>query len=302
MKRLLDFLALTERERRGFIVLLSLICFISLMPFGYKAYLKRNQSDIPIHWSSLDEIVEGASPSYSFDESFLEKETRPEKASKEHLFPFNPNDLPIEKWRSLGFSDKQIQVIKNYETKGGRFYKKEDVAKIYAISEKEFRRIEPYLRFDAQKEHNIPVVRDNKKRETPYVVDPVDINKADTVAFKRLKGIGSVYAARIVKFREALGGFHHVGQIKEVYGISDELFQAIHESLILEEKNIRQLEVNRLEVEELAKHPYISKKEASLIVNYRMQHGVFQSIEDLKNIYALSDDFLRKIAPYLRFN
>src|SRR5690606_7315930 len=150
--------------------------------------------------------------------------------------------------------------------------------------------------------HNIPVVRDNKKRETPYVVDPVDINKADTVAFKRLKGIGSVYAARIVKFREALGGFHHVGQIKEVYGISDELFQAIHESLILEEKNIRQLEVNRLEVEELAKHPYISKKEASLIVNYRMQHGVFQSIEDLKNIYALSDDFLRKIAPYLRFN
>ncbi|HAL51567.1 MAG TPA: competence protein ComEA, partial [Sphingobacterium sp.] len=50
-----------------------------------------------------------------------------------------------------------------------------------------------------------------------------------------------------------------------------------------------------------AKHPYLSTKDAKLIVNYRDQHGRYVNIEDLTKIGTLSDLAIAKIAPYLIF-
>jgi len=318
MKKLADFFALTENERKGFLVLLLLIGLIALAPSVYRMSLKGEVGGPMVDISLLDNAPQGEDRMYAANDAFLDKKeavTTPKRT----LFPFNPNNLPVDKWRALGFSDRQIRVIKNYESRGGRFRKKEDVAKIYSISERDFERIEPYLRFDArpgaEKEApRAPIVRrntdktvaenvpDQPERKPPVAV-MVDVNRADTTAFKALKGIGSTYAARIVKFRDALGGFHRIEQIQEVYGISDDLFQSIRPNLTLPEEgpSLAKQPVNKLTAAELAKHPYISPKEARLIVNYRSQHGNFQSMADLKKIYALRGDFLEKIGPYLAF-
>ena len=46
------------------------------------------------------------------------------------MFYFDPNGLPVSKWKKLGLTEKQITVIKNYENKGGRFEKPSDLQKI----------------------------------------------------------------------------------------------------------------------------------------------------------------------------
>jgi len=317
MKKLADFFALTENERKGFLVLLLLIGLMALAPSGYRMFLKKDIGELMVDISFLDNDP-AEDRVYAANEAFLEK-TDAVTTPKRTLFPFNPNNLPVDKWRALGFSDRQIRVIKNYESKGGRFRKKEDVAKIYSVSARDFERIEPYLRFDAppgpgKKTSPAPIVPKNtdkimaetvpgRPERTAPIAVMVEINSADTTAFKVLKGIGSTYAARIVKFREALGGFHRIEQIKEVYGISDDLFQSIRPNLTLPEDgpSLAKRPVNKLTAAELAKHPYISRKEARLIVNYRSQHGHFRSMADLKKIYALGEGFLEKIEPYLAF-
>src|SRR5690606_20511870 len=128
----------------------------------------------------------------------------------------------------MGFSENQVKVIKNYEAKGGKFYTKKDVAKIYSISDEEYARIEPYIRIkpdnrprrNAYKKHGADRKgqsgKDEQKRwvkksapaqRVPenVVIARIDINAADTSDLKTLKGIGSVLAKRIVNYREALG-------------------------------------------------------------------------------------------------
>lgn len=302
MKRLIDFFSLTTGERRGLIALFVLIAIVLLIPIGYKYHLSQQQGELTAHIGLLglpaeEELAEPEEIGLlsSENENHFSK-------SPVTLSPFNPNNLPVDQWRALGFSDKQIRVIKNYEAKGGRFYSKADVAKIYSISDKDFKRIEPYLRF-AEKEKGTQkaesIASFVAKENTPVLL--IDMNRADTTEFKRLKGIGSVFANRIVKFRDALGGFHSKEQLREVYGLSEELYASIEGQLSEGERKVKKLSINAIAATELARHPYISKKQADIILRYREQHGSFQSMESLRDIVALNADFLRKIEPYLVF-
>ncbi|HLS37651.1 MAG TPA: helix-hairpin-helix domain-containing protein, partial [Sphingobacterium bovisgrunnientis] len=141
-------------------------------------------------------------------------------------FTFDPNTATANQWDKLGLSPKQIQVILNYRSKGGKFYKKEDLRKIYSISEKDYNRLESYITISTADDKPKKSFETSayEKREVKSIARPISINTADTSELKQLKGIGSVLAARIVKFRDALGGFHSVNQIQEVYGISEETF------------------------------------------------------------------------------
>lgn len=131
----------------------------------------------------------------------------------------------------------------------------------------------------------------------------VDINKANEEQFKVLYGIGETYAARIVKFREKLGGFYSINQIKEVYGISDSLYQSIQSNLIISNaNNVKKINICTATVEDFKAHPYISSKLAYQFVNYRTKVKMYTSIEDAKVLYAMDDDLFQKLSPYLKVN
>lgn len=224
------------------------------------------------------------------------------------LFRFDPNLLDQAGWLKLGLKEKQVQVILNYREKGGRFYKKEDLAKIYSISPATFKRLVNYIEIEPKAVRNqvqdigkdsVALFKNDYKNLKPR---DVDINSADTTAFIALRGIGSTFAKRIVKYRESLGGFVSVDQIKEIYGLPVETFEAILPFLKISPHHaVSKLTINELDVRSLSKHPYISFKQSTAIVNYRNQHGHFRNLEDLKKVILLDDDFLRKLAPYLIF-
>lgn len=126
----------------------------------------------------------------------------------------------------------------------------------------------------------------------------ININKADSFDFRDLPGIGVVYSSRIVRYRNLLGGFYKKEQLLDVYGIDSVLLQGISSYLIEDDTLIRRININRCDIEELSRHPYVSYKLAKLIVKYRKHHGFYSSIEDLKKIPLVDDELLRKIALY----
>ncbi|WP_140938421.1 helix-hairpin-helix domain-containing protein [Sphingobacterium lumbrici] len=304
MKEFFKYFGLTQAEQRGFFVLVVLIILVVLFPILY-SFVREN--DIPE--SSIvyfnDEKKENQKVKYApVEELYSAPSSTRTPQKRVTYFDFDPNALPVEDWERLGFSEKQISVIKNYESKGGKFYVKEDVAKIYSISDQDYKRIEPYIKIQNKERTRIEYVAavgsksDRSKSETPL---SVEINQADTSDFKRLKGIGSVLSARIIKYRNALGGFCRITQIGEVYGITPEIYGQIEENIFLDSPVPQKLTINELTKHDLAKHPYISNKEADLIINYRVQHGNYKGMDNLREIPVLNEDFFRKIEPYLQF-
>lgn len=127
-----------------------------------------------------------------------------------------------------------------------------------------------------------------------------DINQADSVQLKQIPGIGTVLSARIIRFRDKLGGLHSERQFKEVYQISDEAARNLQKyTYISTEYEVDRLSINTDDVSVLAQHPYISYQLARAIFNHRKNYGDFLRIEDCREVYLMEDSIFQNIAPYL---
>ena len=130
-------------------------------------------------------------------------------------------------------------------------------------------------------------------------IDIIDINRADTGLLQRLPGIGGVLAARIVMFRKKLGGFSSLSQLREVYGLSEEVYRQIAGRLACDPDLIRKININAEELYPLRSHPYTKGNIAQTIISYREQHGLFDSLSELKKINSIVPEALEKMLPYL---
>jgi competence ComEA-like helix-hairpin-helix protein len=148
-----------------------------------------------------------------------------------------------------------------------------------------------------------PVITQPPPRKRSHkAMSPVDINTADTSAFIALPGIGSKLAARIVAFREKLGGFYDVRQVGEVYGLQDSVLQKLLPLLKCDDQLVKKIKINNAGKDELKTHPYIRWELADVLIAFRNAHGSFSSAEDLSKIDMIDDDMLNRIMPYISFN
>ncbi|MEZ4965583.1 MAG: helix-hairpin-helix domain-containing protein [Saprospiraceae bacterium] len=228
-----------------------------------------------------------------------EKETEPE------YFPFDPNLASEQEFIRLGLPGRTIKSILNYRSKGGRFRNAADFRKIYTLEEKDYLRLAPYIAINVDQAQvaSKPVSysgNTNPKIERNAPNSQLDINLATEEMWRRLPGIGEKRARQIVKFRNALGGFFSVEQISEMYGLPDSVFQRIRPLVVFRNSEIRYIDLNTADIAALKSHPYISEKQARLIVAYRDQHGPYTAVDDLSKIAAFNDrHWLEKIKPYL---
>ncbi|WP_104381518.1 helix-hairpin-helix domain-containing protein [Sphingobacterium sp. HMA12] len=314
MKRLWTYFRFNKTEQNGFFVILVIIILFSVI---YSLVRRKDKKDPIAHQVRVFEQSFHDStglvdyPNRKFSEAAdLEKKVavvEPSVKSKEggaKLFYFDPNNLPVDDWQKLGLSAKQIAVIKNYEKKGGRFKDKNDVKKMYSINEQLYRKLEPYISIKRE------TTTENGTNKTTLLYDKfetnkaeqIDINTCDTTALMSLKGIGAILSKRILKYKEVLGGFYRIEQLKEVYGVTSETYALIKDNITVSNlEGIKKININQIDANSLGKHPYLSPKDAKLIVNYRDQHGNYANIEDLTKIGTLSDLAIAKIAPYLIF-
>jgi competence protein ComEA len=227
-----------------------------------------------------------------------EKNFPPSAEVKTELFAFNPNNLTLEEWLKLGLTEYQANTLRNFVAKGGQFYKKEDMKKIFGISDKLYQRLKPFIRIPEQPARVTFTGRKEEKSAIPLLID---INAADTMELRMLKGIGLAFSTRILDLRNALGGFHKKEQLMEVYGMDSVLYNKIEAHIHINSQNIHKININLCTVYDLKKHPYLSYNIARSLVNYRDRHGKYASVEAIKNTALVNEEIFRKIAPYLTY-
>jgi len=211
---------------------------------------------------------------------------------------FNPNTITKEGLTALGLPEKVAGTMINFRKSGGKFYKPADLLHVYGMKEAWLEKLSPWIEIPATKKFD-PKKYEKKNRKTEKKTNPItDINTASYEEWQQLSGIGPYYADKLIMYREKLGGFHSVEQIKETYGLPDSVKQSILPAL-RPSPIFRPLHINTMTAKELVAHPYIKWKQANLIVNYRTQHGPYQSPADISKILALKADFITQITPYL---
>jgi competence protein ComEA len=214
-----------------------------------------------------------------------------------HLAPFDPNTASEEELIAVGFQPRTAKTMIKYRNNGGKFRKKEDLQKLYTLSKEDYERIAPYARFDDTHQDK-PAYTEHKPA---YVSSSriVELNDADADALLSLRGIGPAFSKRILNFRNALGGFITVEQLKEVYGFPDSTYQQIKDRVSVDAGRAKKININQATEEELGKHPYIGRKLASNIIKFRNEVKSYSEIGQLKQVPLINDEKYRKIAPYL---
>lgn len=224
----------------------------------------------------------------------VKKYTEPPSAR----FYFDPNTIDKEQWVSLGVREKTAITILKYRQHGGRFKSADDLGKIYGLTPELAEQLKPFVRI-AQKELEIASQKPVNFTKRPGPV-PIKINQADSIAWESLPGIGPALAARIIGFRNRLGGFYSVNQVSEVYGLQDSVFQKLVPFLLPDEQPLQTLDINTASQEQLASHPYIRKSIAQAIVQYRAMHGRFLQVNDLTKIHLIGPDNYKRISRYCK--
>ncbi|TDB67927.1 ComEA family DNA-binding protein [Arundinibacter roseus] len=312
-----DFFGISPKESRGALLLIVVSMFCLLLPLGVKHLILARFQDasVPFSIQSLDsaaallpEPMAAKGKSYGVSQP---NSNSPEKAI--HLTFFDPNQASVEALMDLGIPRFLALRMDNYRKKGGKFKRPEDVQRIYDFPPALYSQLKPYISIPTSEidlstfgSSSEGEVRSEPKAEPAFVkkkgnLIPFDINQADTAQLSQLKGIGPTRAARIIKFRDALGGFHATSQYSELYGM-DSLSLSELRRLARVVSPPRQIPINKASAAELARHPYLrNRKLCEVIVRYREQHGPFASPESMKAIHILDENTLRKIAPYLSF-
>ncbi|MBR1513028.1 MAG: helix-hairpin-helix domain-containing protein [Bacteroidales bacterium] len=214
-----------------------------------------------------------------------------------HPFPFNPNTLTEEEWQKMGLTDRQIRNIMNYQAKGGKFYSKSDLGKLYTISEEEFAQLEPFIVLPevsrstktnpyTKKAENQSAEEKSKPEKKPIPI--VDLNTVDSTTLVELPQIGGYTAARIIAFREKLGGFIDKEQLRDVKGMDAERFATIQPYINIGATELRKLDVNRADFKTLVNHPYLNYEQVKRIVNQREKRGMIKDWTQLQSL--IQDD------------
>jgi len=128
----------------------------------------------------------------------------------------------------------------------------------------------------------------------------ISINEKDTTVWKKIPGIGSTFAKRITKYSDLLGGYVSKHQLKEVYGIDEDMFSRI-EKYIIEDEGYQKLAINTLEFKELLRHPYLNYEQVKAVVNLRQKKGNIKSAAELAMLSQFTKDDITRLEPYLSF-
>lgn len=285
-----DYFYFTRGERKGIIILI--ISIVSVIGFNF--YLSQTEVETD---NVLDEELETCK---DFIASIRKKEQskRINSYHKEEreivLVPFDPNIADSATFVRLGLRPYIAHNILRYRAKGGKFPTPEAFAKIYGIEEEQFQALLPYIiigeefqfRKDTFRLHASIETKDTPKLFKYPKGTVIDLNEADTTELKKIPGIGSGTAARIVYYRKKLGGFYKVTQLQELSHVSDSL----NHWFKIKNIPIHRINLNKANVEKLCAHPYINFYQAKVIAEYKKKKGGLKSLKQL----ALYEEFTAK--------
>lgn len=294
-----DFFYFTKSERRGMLLLLALTGVIS---GGILLCPEWDESALP----SAEE--ESGQDYEVFLASVRERDSIRYHAFKRErpivLAPFDPNTADSAALVGLGLKPYIARNILRYRAKGGKFRTPEAFARIYGITDEQFRMLLPYITIgEAYRLHRDTLrwAKAERKDTLRYFKYPVgtvlDLNTADTTELKKIPGIGSGLARMIVGYRSRLGGFCRISQLQEVRHVSDTLNKWFRVS----DTSIHRINLNKSSLERMKSHPYLNFYQAKVIAEYRKRKGRLKSLTQLSLYDEFTKNDLERLKPYVCF-
>lgn len=318
-----DWFYFSRGQRHGILVMLALIALIPLTAHVIEQNTKRpgpGEDDLlqvfntfETHMARLEEAA--ARQDATAPVRFAHTPQEDPGTAELKPFPFDPNILSIEEWTSMGVPLRIARSISNYLSAGGRFRYKQDLKRIYLVDDALYAKLEPWVELPGRQSGpatatgNTPgdLPAPAKRTEHPSFAYEttatetlvLNLNTADTTAFRQIRGIGPVFSRRIVRYRELLGGYHCTSQLMEVFGMDSTRYTQLLNHIETDTTGIRKINLNEAGFGDLVRHPYIDRPVASAILRLREQHGNYTCISDIRNSYLVDDDLWKQIKWYL---
>jgi len=282
-----NYFGFNKQQRIGLYVLLCIIVILFIIRVNINCFIK--PSDIAI--SNLPEIEIKLTENYNSKQ----KNYNSTNYNNQALFVFNPNTVTHEQLLKLGFKEKTAKTFIKYRASGFVFKKKEDLKKIYGISDFLYNKLEEYILIEEKLKNNSSTANVSNK---VVEIQIIDLNTADSVKLIELKGIGPSFAKRIIKYRTLLGGFLNKKQLLEVYGFTTEMYNSIERNIEIKTTAIIKININKDDFKVINQHPYITYEHTKEIMNLRRKTTV--TAENIKTILNDEELFV-KLLPYLDF-
>ena len=239
---------------------------------------------------------------------------------KTELFVFDPNTADSTQLLRLGLQPWQVKNIYKYRAAGGVYREKTDFARLYGLTVKQYRELEPYIRISDdylpastllkhEKRGYQEGTRDSARQNhgsVPLIPqyspklrsgETVELTTADTTALKTIPGIGPYFARKIVQYGQRLGGYVSIDQLDEI----EDFPQDAKQYLVINEAHPQKLNLNKLSLNELKRHPYINYFMARAITDYRRLHGPIHSLQDLRLSKDFTPEAITRLEPYVEY-
>jgi competence protein ComEA len=292
LKAWLRFLfAFSRTETNGFLILIPLMFLILFSEPLYRAWFTGRERNTDQDKKQLDSLI----ATWEWDK----KDSVKEIPSK--FFRFNPNTTTEADFTLLGLNPFTSKKIIKYRLAGGTFKIKHDLFKIYGIDSAWVKTRYPYIDLPEKLESKKLSPKNEQAQNFKVKTELIrfNLNEADTTQLIAIYGIGTKLATRILKYRDKLGGYITMDQLKEVYGLDSAVVGRLREKTFITERfTPTRINLNQSTEKELAVHPYLSKEIARAITTYRFQHGAFTSLDDLNNIKLLDEKKIQRLKPY----
>ncbi|EJX06304.1 hypothetical protein, secreted [gut metagenome] len=298
-----DLFYFTKTERQGILVLVALIIGFFSLPYAFWPPKQPDETE-----ASEQELAEKEFQTFiaslKADSTHLYSSDNKKRIYKKReikLVAFDPNTADSATFLSLGLPAWMARNILRYRSRQGQFRKPEDFKKVYGLTEEQYRILRPYIRiaplFQKRDSMQSLLVQQTPK-DTLFKYQPgtrIELNTADTTELKKIPGIGSGIARKIVAYRQQLGGYSHIGQLKEIH-LKAEL---LHPWFTIDERQIRPININKASLEKMMHHPYISFYQAKVIIEYREKKGNINSLKQLSLYEEFTPADWKRLVPYI---
>lgn len=225
---------------------------------------------------------------------------------KPERFPFDPNTADSTQLLRLGLQPWVVRNIYEYRVAGGIYRKKEDFARLYGLTVKQYRELEPYIQISNDYLPATTLFKNEETQQRDTLRYPlkltegqtIDLNAGDTTMYRKVPGIGSYFARRIADYGKHLGGYVSIDQLDEIENFPQEA----KSYFTLEPVTPKKIKVNQLSLNELKRHPYLNYYQARAIIDHRRLHGPLRTLDELRLLPDFTDEATRRLSPYIDYN
>jgi DNA uptake protein ComE-like DNA-binding protein len=318
MKFFRELFYLRKSDRQTILALLVLIAIgLCVIYFTGEGTSSMDDTSATVHSpSSLDSLSARQYPNPSDGQDYAAR-SHATTVQEARLFPFDPNTADSAQLLQLGLRPWQVHNIRRYREAGGVYSRPEDFARLYGLTVGDYERLKPYIRIARRFQPASTLVGNTPSHEgrlsdgrapaaSPDTLkravklkphQTINLCTADTNQLRLVPGIGPYYASRIYSYGQRLGGYVSVDQLDDI----DDLPENIKHYFVADGAAPRKLNINRLTLDQLRRHPYVNFYQAKAIVDYRRLHGSISSLQQLK----LSKDFppaaIQRLEPYVEY-